>query len=315
MVKKRIQKEFIQECINQYGDKYDYKLVKYINNTTKIDIICNNCKIIFKKTPKHHLYRKQGCKKCKIIKRDNTKRYNNFVTRAKQIHKDKFNYSSINAENYNCIKVKIFCNRCKIFFMQRPSSHLSGCGHIKCCLWLSNKDFIDRVKKLHKNRYSYEKVNYKNNRTKIEIWCKKHKYYFLQMAQHHLKNHGCPKCKSSKGELKIIDYLDEKNIKYKFQKIHKFMGTILKFDFYIPDKKLYIEYDGNQHFIESDYFEDTLTIVRNRDILKNAYVCHQNLKLLRISYKNFNNITKLLDIYLQKKLTNNIFYSNDHYYN
>ena len=58
---------------------------------------------------------------------------------------------------------------------------------------LSIEEFINKVKQIHGNRYDYSKVNYKNNRTKIIIICKKHGE-FLQFPNNHLKGCGCFKC-------------------------------------------------------------------------------------------------------------------------
>lgn len=55
--------KFIEEAKLLHGEKYDYSLVKYINSSTKIDIICKKHGI-FKMTPNTHLA-KQGCAKCK----------------------------------------------------------------------------------------------------------------------------------------------------------------------------------------------------------------------------------------------------------
>ena len=62
MLKKTLE-DFIKESREKHGNKYNYNNVKYINNRTKVDIIC---KIhgIFKQTPCSHLA-KHGCPKCK----------------------------------------------------------------------------------------------------------------------------------------------------------------------------------------------------------------------------------------------------------
>jgi very-short-patch-repair endonuclease len=56
-------KEFIQNAIKIHSNKYDYSLVDYINNSTKINIICKKHGI-FKQIPNSHL-NGRGCPKCK----------------------------------------------------------------------------------------------------------------------------------------------------------------------------------------------------------------------------------------------------------
>ena len=83
--------QFIQECREIYGDKYDYSLVEYKNATTKVKIICP-IHGIFIKNPAQFIYRKAGCPFCKIDTTLNIpaeennfrKRYMELIKRAKE---------------------------------------------------------------------------------------------------------------------------------------------------------------------------------------------------------------------------------------
>ena len=52
----------IEKCINTHGNKYDYSLVDYKNNRTKIIIICKNCGK-FEQAPLEH-YNGHNCPNC-----------------------------------------------------------------------------------------------------------------------------------------------------------------------------------------------------------------------------------------------------------
>jgi hypothetical protein len=58
--------DFIVKSKIKHGDKYDYSKVRYINNTTKVKIICP-IHGEFEQTPQHHK-RGNECKKCGNIK-------------------------------------------------------------------------------------------------------------------------------------------------------------------------------------------------------------------------------------------------------
>lgn len=75
------------------------------------------------------------------------------------------------------------------------------------------EQFIEEAKKIHGNKYDYSKVQYKNNKEKVEIICPVHGS-FWQTVKHHLNGCGCPMCNSSKGENIIKNYLDKNNINY-----------------------------------------------------------------------------------------------------
>ena len=61
------------------------------------------------------------------------------------------------------------------------------------CKKLTTQVFIERARKVHGDKYDYSKVVYKGYHEKVCIICPIHGE-FWQMAQDHLKGHGCSKC-------------------------------------------------------------------------------------------------------------------------
>ncbi len=55
--------EFIRDAQKVHGNKYDYSLVVYKNNATKVKILCKQHGV-FRITPHHHLNTSSGCNKC-----------------------------------------------------------------------------------------------------------------------------------------------------------------------------------------------------------------------------------------------------------
>lgn len=72
----------------------------------------------------------------------------------------------------------------------------------------------------------------------------------------------------------------------------------LPFDFFIPDYNLIIEYDGEQHFktrfFDNVSFKSSLEYTQYHDELKTLWCEENGFELLRISYKDFNNIEDIL---------------------
>lgn len=56
-----------------------------------------------------------------------------------------------------------------------------------------NEKFIRDATRKHGNKYSYDKVLYKNNYTKVVISCPIHGDFY-QAPKNHLRGQGCPKC-------------------------------------------------------------------------------------------------------------------------
>lgn len=112
---------------------------------------------------------------------------------------------------------------------------------------------------------------------------------------------GCSLCICSNGEEKIKNILNENKINYIFQK--KFINCIniktkkqLPFDFYLPNYNICIEYDGIQHYEKIEFFggEKSFKKLKINDQTKTKYCLNNNVKLIRISYVDFENIEKIL---------------------
>ena len=66
--------KFIEKAKQKHGDKYDYSKVEYINNKTKVCIICPEHGE-FWQLPSNHLAGK-GCAKCSFISSANKNKSN-----------------------------------------------------------------------------------------------------------------------------------------------------------------------------------------------------------------------------------------------
>lgn len=62
---------------------------------------------------------------------------------------------------------------------------------------LTNEEFINKANKIHNNKYTYKKTEYKNRRSDVRITCPIHGD-FVQQAGRHIQGHGCSKCKRDK---------------------------------------------------------------------------------------------------------------------
>lgn len=231
---------FIIKANEIHKGKYDYSKVKYVNNHTKTCIICPEHGE-FWKTPNNHL-NGQGCPHCSLLTKSNKvkSKTSDFISKAKLIHGDKYDYSKVNYVNSK-IKINIICPKHGEFH-QTPNSHLQGQGCPKCVgLNKTNDEWIDEARAIHHDKYDYSNVIYINAKTKINIICPIHGE-FSQTPSAHLDGHGCPKCGnlSSIAEDEIFNFLKRLNPQQRNR-------TILKnneIDIYIPSLKLGIEYNG-----------------------------------------------------------------------
>lgn len=302
MAKKLTTQEFIEKALQIHGNKYNYDKVDYINSRTKVFIGCPKHGY-FEQTPSKHL-EGRGCPKCKQGDTES------FINKARQIHGNTYDYSKV---QYQGRHSKIIIG-CKIHgdFMQEVGNHLQGSGCPICAQEIRStkrrltlEQFIEKASKIHNNKYDYSRTKYVNNATKVTITCPLHGE-FEQRADAHLHGQGCPKCKSSKGEKEIENFLLSKGINFLQQweipidiSINKTGKAYL--DFYLPDYNLAIEYNGKQHYTPVKYFGGELRYEKQleRDNYIKKYCKSENIKLLEIRY-DVHNITELLDGYIMQ---------------
>lgn len=59
---------------------------------------------------------------------------------------------------------------------------------------LTAEEFIKRAREIHGDLYGYDRVEYVNSQSKVEIFCKKHNEYFKQIPSTHMRGYNCFKC-------------------------------------------------------------------------------------------------------------------------
>lgn len=206
MGSRKTKEQFIADAKKVFGDYYDYSLVDYVNNNTKVKIICP-VHGVFEQIPRSHISGR-GCQKCARSVVGETLKHttSEFVEMANKVHNNKYDYSKT---KYIRMQDKV-CIICKEHgeFWQTPNVHLKGSGCPQCAInsrveiiSSTTERFIKQAKIVFGDRYDYSKVIYKNYLTKVEIICSKHGSFF-QLPYQHLSCKGCKKCAD---ELKIID--------------------------------------------------------------------------------------------------------------
>lgn len=163
------------------------------------------------------------------------------------------------------------------------------------------KDFIET-----KNDCKLLSKEYHSPEDEISIKCMCGKTFLTTFYKiRYNTNVLCPHCSESKGERKIRKYLEEIDISFKqeysFSDLKGVGGGSLRFDFYLPHYNSLIEYDGEFHYIQL-FDEHDLRGQQIHDNLKDNYCKHRGISLLRIPYWEFENIEKIIDIWLKQQV-------------
>jgi len=205
-----------------HGDKYDYSKVEYVNSHSKITIGCP-VHGYFQQTPNAHLH-SLGCAKCAFetwkasptknarISQANTLSQEEFISKARSKHGERYNYSMAVYRGSGA-RVKIICS-IHGEFEQRAADHMAGGGCELCArnkladkLRLSNDDFIQASKMKFGDRFTYDKTNYIDCRNGVIVTCKEHGD-FSQLPSVHLRsNLACPECRRIKQSKSLSDFI------------------------------------------------------------------------------------------------------------
>jgi hypothetical protein len=232
-------------------------------------------------------------------------------------------YCPIEDENGNPHGVS---NNLKVAYLYRGEGGCRECRRLS--MGPKRVDFDEYVKNFPKDRgYNFDKSTFyrevRGNTTRRYV-----KNVFCTKKDKNNKDHGvfakggvnidnlrkgttgCPKCRieeGSVGEKTLYDILIQQGYKpdIDFETEKKFLDcksgkesnrcTRLKFDFYLKNKGILVEYDGEQHFKpnakhggEEKFRERVIN-----DGTKNRYTSQNNIKLIRIAYTDFTDSDKL----------------------
>lgn len=206
---KKTTEQFIEEAKKIHGDKYDYSLVDYKNNSSKIKIRCKEDNYIFEQIPENHLSGRNGCPFCSPSPRYNQE---TFIKKCKMIHKNKYDYSKTLFSNVKN-EITIICP-VHGEFNQKARKHLErqDCPHCR----KEPEDFKNEIKNINENIKILS--DYKDVKTKIKIKCEKCGCESERYPSDLLHGYGCYYCNSSVLEKFTEKWLIKSNIKYEREK-------------------------------------------------------------------------------------------------
>lgn len=116
---------FIKKAKDIHGNKYDYNLVEYVNNKTKIKIICP-IHGIFEQQPRSHTLNGSGCPYCANKHITNER----FMEKCRNKYGNLYNYNKTNYIKSHD-KVIVICDNNHEFKVS-PNNHLNGRGCPVC---------------------------------------------------------------------------------------------------------------------------------------------------------------------------------------
>lgn len=238
-----------------------------------------------------------------------------YMDKTTELQNTNFEYTSV-LKYYNATKVECQCKICGELYTTAYSTLIHGGVHRPCYGKIASKTRLQQhdevIRRIEYMNPSLRVIGqYIGANDNIEVQCRKCGHIFnINAYNGYTRLHLCPKCDTmSCGEVTIDNFLQEHNIEHYAQYSFKdcVYIHILRFDFYIPQYNLCIEYQGKQHYEPIDFssklsdeeklqqFKDNQT----RDNIKREYCKLNNINLLEISYMQYDNINEILTEYFK----------------
>ena len=289
------------ELIEEYqGSKHKHKF--------KCD--CGN---IFESTISNSYQKKRGCGDCirdkfinnkELFEEKSYRKTRKFIALMKEL-----GYENLDSYKSNNDILRVKCNKHNKIWETKPNYIINGHGRCSECIneEITKKRIIrqkERFEEKIKNDNFIKLIGeFKGFDCETEFKCLScENEYTTKPVYYYYYNSRCPKCKASKGELAIMEYLDKRNINYKHEySFEDFKGKKnrrYRFDFAILGKrngvKALIEYDGVMHYKKKMKHQDLFECME-RDNIKAQYAKSKKIKLIRIPYWDIDNIENILN--------------------
>lgn len=302
-----------------YGEYIDVKLSDItLSTVTQVEAVCDYCGEKYYPLYRNYCIRKEktngkdccnNCKTVKLIEKQNEIKHNNANRMFNKLQKimNENNYKLLTSvEEYDGIYMEIKYI-CPIHGQQTQSlneilngNHLCRfCGYER--MKSSHRKTVEEIENIINsidgnlllNPNDYTRCDKRN----LWIRCSCGNKYYTSLRSFIRGKTRCDECteSESRGEYTVRKWLEEHNINFIPQYVFDDCRDTfpLPFDFYLPYYNMCLEYDGEQHeypHFGKLNFESTIY----HDGIKNQYCKDNDINLLRISYRNFNNIDEIL---------------------
>ena len=215
--------------------------------------------------------------------------------------------------------IKLKCKVCGCVYYQTPGTHIissintHGCPecnkrHLRGLYSDTFEDFVSKSRKIHGDRYIYFKEYYIDHITPTKIYDNNRKEFFYQKPSKHVSGHGNNECQNSMGEGLIKTWLVDNNINFNYGVVingliqgRNIDRVIIDFTVSLNNSTIWIEYQGIQHYKETNFFYynngSTFEKQLQRDKNVREYCKNNSIQLIEVpyTYKDYKCVKDLLD--------------------
>ena len=289
--------EYVQKAKEIHGDKFDYSQTRFTKMADQITVLCKEHGE-FTQNAQNHLRGMNGCSECNGQSVISVQEY---VTRAKEKHGDRFDYSKVMQFKNLHEKITVICNEHRESYRIEANSHLRGNNGCRKCNKYAPYDtakFDNKIQSHGSGKYDYSKVDLSsfNVKTSSPIICTidDHGTFYQSFDAHFAGKEGCRKCDeagTSKREKEFIEFIMDVYDGRIITNDRKVLNG-KELDIYLPEINVAIEFNGI-------YWHQEKFSGKKKHSEK-YWACHdQGIRLLTVWEDDWNNKKEIVKKHVQ----------------
>lgn len=282
-----------------------YQLIgKYVNGKTPVELLHLVCGKTYSPTPKDFLAGKSTCRHCSTF-RPTPSSTSSFRKEVEILGGGE--YELLSEFSAAMEPVRLRHNICKHEFLVNPTHFRRGRRCPKCggTSRKTHAEFIEEVRLLKGGEYTVV-GDYINADTKIILRHEECGREYPVSPAKFLAGRRCPLCATERRQSPVVSTIQtilRRNGRYFREEYWDGQlrgpgGGAMRFDFFLQDERLAVEYDGEQHF--NGWLNRRISTERQRDATKNSYCIEQGIRLLRLNVSHAGCVNELIEAVLRQ---------------
>ena len=295
---KIVSEEEIKTRIENKYPNQPFEIIEYFKVAKPFEIKCLKCGESFRYSSFNNFINSSRKNLCICYSETNTKNLHNLnKSKILEIINEKENLEFVGfgkKEKTNKFTIICYCKRCEQNFEKTFQDFLK----YPKCFYCESKENYNNLGFQANLSEEYELLSdYKNREQSVLIRHKECGFEWKIKPKNLLHYSGCPKCngKKSRGEILIFEWLKDHQYLFEMEKSFEWQSNLKrKYDFFLPDFNLIIEFNGQQHYFETNYFRKSYKEQSLIDKEKQEEAINQGLNYLIIGYYDINHIDSIL---------------------
>lgn len=296
--------QFIQEVEDLHPNKWRI-LGEYKGAKKRVEAECLKCGTLVNNYAASYIQKHSGCREC-ARRKPKSNRYTTEFVKRKIEDCSVGEYELIGEYVKSDVQIEIRHIKCGYKWRLYYGNFVNKGSRCPKCVGMYNmtaKEFNKYVEDMTDGEYTCLTPFY-NNTQHVMMKHNHCGHAYAVTPKNFKKGRRCPQCRESFGETKIRRTLENLGVEYEQEKrlqTGMLRPNHFRLDFYLPEYKNVIEYDGRQHFYPTETFGGVSAWKRTQmyDSMKYEMVLNLGWSIKLISFREFDNLEEVVEKHIE----------------